>query len=224
MPDKFLKSNFASPLITGHAPAVSRNLAEFHDYWCRMRRGSTVPLRTDIDPRGVTSLLSNTFIAEKIAPGLARFRVAGTHLAGLMGMDVRGMPISALIEPSHRDRLADAVVDLFDKPAIVNIALTGKARFCRPGLRATLLLLPLRSDLGDVSRALGCLVASGPAGQTPRRFSIDAIGVNPVAPGARSTTVSCTCVGAPTEAPHTFSGPRKIKGSERPYLRLVKPV
>jgi hypothetical protein len=33
-------------------------------------------------------------------------------------------------------------------------------------------MLPLRSDLGDVSRALGCLVTHGPVGRSPRRFEI----------------------------------------------------
>jgi hypothetical protein len=34
------------------------------------------------------------------------------------------------------------------------------------------MLLPLRSDLGDVSRALGCLVSHGRIGRPVRRFAI----------------------------------------------------
>ena len=35
-----------------------------------------------------------------------------------------------------------------------------------PALAATLIVLPLRSDLGDISRALGCFVTDGPIGVT----------------------------------------------------------
>jgi len=39
-------------------------------------------------------------------------------------------------------------------------------------LDARMILLPLKSDLGDVSRILGCLVSVGDLGVAPRRFDV----------------------------------------------------
>jgi len=125
-----------------------------------------VPKRADIDPRGIEPLISSAFIAERIAPGVARLRVAGVHLNDLMGMEVRGMPLATFIEPRDRDAFALRLVDLFDGPAILRFALRGRRGIGRPALGGTMMLLPLRSDLGDISRALGCLVTRGPVGRT----------------------------------------------------------
>ncbi|CUH41507.1 hypothetical protein [Ruegeria atlantica] len=43
-----------------------------------------------------------------------------------------------------------------------------------------MLLLPLKSDLGDVGRILGVLVSDGAIGATPRRFTISANNLRPV--------------------------------------------
>ena len=147
-----------------------KEIAAFVAYWSSMRKGHDVPRRTDIDPRGIESLLENAFIAEKVAPGLARLRIAGTHLSDLMGMEVRGMPVSAFIAPEQRDELSDLLVELFDRPAILKIDIESAGGLGRPALKGTLLMLPMRSDLGDTSRALGCLVTNGLVG--PRAASI----------------------------------------------------
>lgn len=49
-----------------------------------------------------------------------------------------------------------------------------------------MLLLPLRSDLGDVTRALGCLIAEGEIGQGPRRFDLMEDLHFPVIPGRQA--------------------------------------
>lgn len=153
-------------------PRTEAHLRALHAYWAEARRGHDVPKRSDIDPRRIEPLLSNAFIAERIAPGVTRLRVAGMHLSEIMGMEVRGMPLSCLIAPPARDAFALHLVDLFEGPATLRMELRGTGGLGRPDLRATLVMLPLRSDLGDVSRALGCLVTRGTVGRTPRRFEI----------------------------------------------------
>lgn len=203
----------------GRSPSegYERDLAAFVAYWNSMRRGADVPLRTEIDPRGIEALLSNAFIAEKIAPGLARLRIAGAHLADIMGMEVRGMPLSALIDPADRDRLADALVDLFERPAQLRLDLTaqtGRGRGAK--LTATMLVLPLRSDLGDVSRALGCLVTSGQITSAPQRFRIARCQVSPIETG---TPARIARPGFAEEQTRLTAPARHA--SERPWLRLV---
>ncbi|MDZ7709766.1 MAG: PAS domain-containing protein [Roseovarius sp.] len=151
---------------------TAAHLRAFRAHWEACRRGGDVPMRADIDPRGIEPLISSAFIAERIAPGVVRLRVAGMALNDLMGMEVRGMPLTTFIAPSDRDAFALRLVDLFDGPAILRMSLTSRRGLGRPALGGTLMMLPLRSDLGDISRALGCLVTDGPVGRTPRRFAI----------------------------------------------------
>lgn len=209
-------------LLRPRAGTDAAALDAFQTYWHGMRRNGDVPRRSDIDPRGIESLLSNAFIVERIAPGLARLRIAGSHLSDLMGMEVRGMPLSAFIAPAHRDQLAQALVQVFDAPATIRVELSIKARLGAPALRGTLLVMPLRSDLGDVSRALGCLVTEGTPGRGPHRFDIDTLDVRPL----DDTAVLASRI-APTEAETQttpgFAAPATppLRPTERPYLRLV---
>lgn len=193
------------------AGAQDERVEAFLAYWTSMRRAGDVPLRAEIDPRGIEALLSNTFVAEKIAPGLARLRIAGTHLGDLMGMDVRGMPLSALIAPQSRTDLADALVDVFDRPAVARMQLAAPGGFGRPALTGTLVIAPLRSDLGDISRAMGCLVTSGTPGRAPRRFSLSDTQITPLEGACAATVASARC--RQTAAP-------VVRG--RAHLRLVK--
>ncbi|PVA11597.1 PAS domain-containing protein [Pelagivirga sediminicola] len=213
----------------GTSPKHAAALSDFIAYWQRMRRGGDVPRRSDIDPRGIEALLTNAFIAERIAPGLARMRIAGSHLTDLMGMEVRGMPLSAFLVPAHRDALSLHLVRLFDEPAMVRLQLLSPGGIGAPELTGEMLILPLRSDLGDISRALGCIVTTGTPGRGPRRFDITQGRITPLegaahvpqgageAPPARPQAVPGF---AEPQAPlERSAAPRK---GERPYLRLVK--
>jgi len=141
-------------------------------YWHALRGDRLVPDRADVDPRGIESALSHAFILERIAPGHARVRIAGSHLTDLMGMEVRGMPLSAVFEPAARPKLQAALRCLFDDPAIQKLSLSSEGRIGKPAIKAQMALYPLRNDLGDVSRALGCLVSEGEIGRAPRRFEL----------------------------------------------------
>ncbi len=194
---------------------IEAQLRAFRAHWQACRHGHDVPRRADIDPRGIEPLISSAFIAERIAPGVVRLRVAGMQLNDLMGMEVRGMPLACFIAPGDRDAFGLRLVDLFDGPSILSMALHSRRGLRRPALAATLMMLPLRSDLGDVSRALGCLVAHGPIGRSPRRFAIARAEVLPLDGGGRARTAPTLRAlkgGALLRAP----GPRN-----RAHLRLV---
>lgn len=155
-----------------HAQHGSLGLVE--SYWEGLRKGRIMPSRSDVDPRGIAGALEHAFILERVARGVARFRLAGMHLNDVMGMEVRGMPLTALILPESREEMAAATAAVFDEPAILRLTLTSDTGLGRSSMTARMVLLPLRSDLGDVSRALGCFVAEGKIGRAPRRFGISA--------------------------------------------------
>lgn len=179
------------------AARPDRILGDLRAYWESLRQGRAIPARADIEPRGIRRALDYAFILERIAPGAARFRLAGRHLVDLMGMEVRGMPFCALLAPASRGRLSDVLETVFKAPQIAELRLSAPQEFGRPELSARALLLPLKSDLGDVTRALGCLIADGTIGAAPRRFDLvdeiitpvfDGAVIMPPSPSAISTT------------------------------------
>jgi hypothetical protein len=194
------------------------DLQALHGYWEGLCAGADVPRRSEIDPRRIGGLLSNAFIAERIAPGVTRLRVAGLHLNAVMGMEVRGMPLSSFIAPAARERFALALVDLFERPARLEIDLLAKAGLGRPELTGRLMLWPLRSDLGDVSRALGCLVTRGEIGRASRRFEMEAVRVLPL--GGAAVGVAGPLEVMPGGLRDAWRGRGAPRG--RAYLRVVK--
>jgi len=153
-------------------PAETDCFAEVETYWQTLCDGRLMPRRAELDPRGIVGALDRTFLLERVAPGVARFRLAGNHLSDLMGMEVRGMPISCFFAPAAREGIRDALEALFSEPARVDLWLTGPGRMARGAVSARMLLLPLRDEAGNVTRALGCFSCSLPLGRTPNRFTI----------------------------------------------------
>ncbi len=149
-------------------------------YWTALLTGESVPMRSQIDPRGLENILEYTFILERIAPGLARFRLAGSHLNNLAGMEVRGMPLTAFFEPSARDDVKSILDQVLTRPAVAELGLLSKGKLGRTSLQARMILLPLKSDLGDVSRILGVMVSDGTIGSTLRRFIVSDRRVNTI--------------------------------------------
>ncbi|MBK4215319.1 PAS domain-containing protein [Paracoccus caeni] len=176
----------------------TRIVAEIKAYWQGLRRGKTIPSRADIDPKGMHRVLDHAFILERMAPGAARFRLAGRHLIDLMGMEVRGMPLCAVMNPSSRGRLSDVLEAVFKAPQLADLTLHARAEYGRPEISARLLLLPLRSDLGDVTRALGCLASEGRVGFAPRRFDLIGEEMQPVIEGGRTIEPSPSCYRHPS--------------------------
>ena len=147
-------------------------LSQVESYWEALRGSRLVPKRSEIDPRGIEHALEYTFVLERIAIGMARFRIAGSHLCNIMGMEVRGMPLSSFIMPSGRETLASVLEDVFQRPSACDLDMVAEVGRQKPAMEARMVLMPLRSDLGDVSRVLGCFVAKGELGTQPRGFEI----------------------------------------------------
>lgn len=203
-------------------------IAQVDAYWQALRKGNDIPKRSEIDPRGIEQALEHAFILERIAPGIARLRIAGSRLNDVMGMEVRGMPLTALFHAPHRRGIADILEEVFQRPATASLQLVSDDEGAgRPDLHARMTLLPLRSDLGDVSRILGCFVFQGEIGLAPRRFAITAQDVRPTAaPATLRPMAPVHARKAPlvstgfADPPAAFSHRKKPAG--RPYLRLVE--
>ncbi|WP_102223289.1 PAS domain-containing protein [Acidimangrovimonas sediminis] len=154
-----------------HDPLIQQVIA----YWEALRGGRPAPLRAEVDPRGIEAALDRVFLAERLAEGIGRFRLSGMTLNDLMGMEVRGMPLTTMILPEGRERFSRALERVFQGGVRTTIRLTAAKGLGRPELVGELLLLPLANDRGDNPLVLGCLVTAGTIGRAPRRMTLGAV-------------------------------------------------
>lgn len=166
------RSSDVISLFGAEDPSTDPALRRIESYWETLRAGRITPLRADVDPRGMSGALDAAFALERIAPRVAQFRVAGRRFSDVMGIEFRGMPLSACFLPEARGPLGEALERLFDTPAILRGTFLSPSGFGRPALTADIVLLPLADDRGQITRALGGIALSGRLGRTPRRFEI----------------------------------------------------
>ncbi|WP_209427574.1 PAS domain-containing protein [Pararhodobacter sp. SW119] len=164
---RILRLPFALRAPTLEYPAVNTVQA----YWDRLRVGRAMPFRSEIDPREIDTALEYTFIAEIVAPGVARLRVAGTHLNDLLGMEARGMPLSVYMTGESRGELATAIRQV-SQGARAQLPLRSDAGVGKPALDGLLVLMPLRDRAGQATRILGIVETHGQIGRLPRRFRL----------------------------------------------------
>jgi hypothetical protein len=211
--------------MTGGTGAVPPALAQIEAYWQSLRPApDQLPRRADFDPRGVADLLHATMLLERIASGQVRIRLAGMSLCDLMGMDLRGMPLSALMTSESREGLAARLAQVFDGPAIAHLSLSGEKGLLRPAFEGELLILPMCGLSGAVDRALACLVTKGSPGRAPRRFDLVRATCRPV-PGMVGAAQRAPATPKPAAVPGMAEAAAPFapapKGT-RPHLRLIK--
>ena len=158
---------------------LSSNTERLLDYWRARRGGRPAPRRADIDVADFAALAPRVFIAEMLAGGDVRFRLAGEAIAALHGRPLRGESLLTLWAPEHRGRLSRSLgTALADaRPLVVlaagaDVADAGAARF-------ELLFAPLTGPLGSLDRFLGCCqtvaAPSSSAGARATPFAIVAV-------------------------------------------------
>lgn len=177
---EYLRNGNVVSLSSARQVQKFSSIAQVEAYWHGLRNGRLCPTRQEVDPRGMAGALHEAFILEKIAPGLARIRLAGQHLNDVLKMEVRGMPISAFFTTDARKELHHALESLFDMPAQITLSLVAEGRAFRKGLEAQMILLPLRDETGMVTRAMGALQIVGKLDRAPQRFSIRTAEITPI--------------------------------------------
>lgn len=148
-------------------------LAKLRGYWESLRAGRIAPYRAELDPRRFEDVLEHMFILEQLNPDQVRVRLAGMGLCEMMGMEVRGMPPEAFVAAEHRAAFTAHLSSVLTGPAVVELDLATSDTFGKP-LAAQMLLLPLRSDFGEITRIMGCVVCDRGSVRTPANFTVTA--------------------------------------------------
>lgn len=226
--------SFSAKANAMNYPAISQVDA----YWEGLREGRLMPERAEVDPRGLSGALEFAFLLEHVAPGVARLRVAGRHLSDILGMEVRGMPITAFFDPTSRTKLAEVLDNVVRRPQVAELKLKSPAGIGRPPLEAKLYLAPLQGEENGHPRLLGCLQTKGGIGRTPRRFQIQDTHTRRIVASASDRAPSAGAQGTAvnefsepaagfTSAPVAGGASPRSEEADRPlpqrgHLRLVK--
>ncbi|MCG7492262.1 PAS domain-containing protein [Thalassobius sp. Cn5-15] len=221
-------------LNSGHFP----ELAELDAYWHAKRRADRgtagLPARADIDPRGIVGALANSFILERLEEGMFRLRLAGHALNDLMGMEVRGMPPTALFSNRHQGELNTLCEAVCTQPALLQAEVSATRGPGKPALEGRLALWPLLDDQGYTTRLLGGISYRGSVGAAPRSLQLvshrlrmleTASILPPPLPAPYKTNTATSADPTPegfAEGPLPFGHATTRDASKRPsHLRLV---
>lgn len=136
----------------------SQNSCDLYAYWhsLALLRGG-IPLREDFDPAQVPRLLPHIFIAEKEADtGRFRFRLSGTAIRDIMGVENTGRYLDELLEGDDLTNVAGMFEEVMAHGTCVR-SIEGLTYSDRSYLRVEILRLPLAQKEGGQHLVLGCL-------------------------------------------------------------------
>jgi len=191
-------------------------------YWEALRSNGALPHREAVSPSGLGGALENCFIVERIAAGMGRFRVAGSAVADVLGLEPRGMPLTLLLEPVARGTLTRVLEDVFTTATALDITLEAERAIGRPHLAARMILLPIRGAMGEYHQTIGALALSGDIGRAPRRFGITRLRSEAIDAPAAFIKAPQRAQNLGNQLPHfTVMAPNCAAENPRAHLRLV---
>lgn len=124
-------------------------------YWNRLRDGRSAPLRGEVEPADIKTLLADTFILEADRRGEAAFRLAGTRICAIYGRELKGFAFPSLWRAADHKVLLRLLASVFIERSVTVIDFEGISQGGRSA-QFELLLLPL--DAGrDSPRCLGLI-------------------------------------------------------------------
>ena len=195
-------------------PSGRSILQDLEEHWRElMAAAEHLPRREDVDTARIAGALPHAFVLERAAPGVARVRIAGRSIAGLLGCEPKGLPLSVLFTPGARSALQHWIERCFAGPALVDLMVQASQGALRQPLRGRLLLLPMLDSEGQVTRALGGLLTDGVPRRSNLRFDLsDAVPrVETMVPASQRRAF----------AEVSRAAVPGFREAERPYLRLV---
>lgn len=125
-----------------------------HAYWKTRRQGGSAPMRADIEPQDISSLLGHIFMLQRVDPDHHVFRLAGTEVCGLYQREFRDQNFLSLWrghDASHMQALLESCLATVSPASVIAAAST----FDMVELPVEISLLPLRGRAGLVDRVLG---------------------------------------------------------------------
>lgn len=125
-----------------------------YEYWTKLRGKRKAPMRLELDPSAIASLLGNAFVLERRDPLTYNYRLAGTRICSYYDQELRGRSFFDQWRPSDRQTLENLLQATTSDAAG---AVIGYEAFARQdlGVAFEMVLLPLARDNGAYDRVIG---------------------------------------------------------------------
>ncbi len=146
-------------------------------HWDEICEGDLPPFRSDIEPRKIPEVLDTLFIFEQLGPKDTRVRIAGLKLCEMMGMEVRGQSPMSFFQDNSRGRFDSVLTEVLGQPKVAYLGLDTKDKQDNES-HVEMILLPLRSDFGDISRVIGCVTVPDSGFTAPIRYHISSVNMD----------------------------------------------
>lgn len=133
-------------------------------HWLALRQKDAVPDRSSVDPTKFQDSLNMVWLTERHADGHYRYRLAGQSIAEMHGGVGRGSDTASLFSPESLDMFRPRWEAVLDRNQLVRAEGVVLLADGQQSSRVERLMLPLRSDDGDVSVILGATSYERPRG------------------------------------------------------------
>lgn len=134
-----------------------KTIQALFDYWNTMREGRPAPLRREIQPGDIKRILPHVFILERESGTSFRYRLAGTGLCNVYGMEFRNHNMLSMWQDDCQSSLAHALNDVTANASVSIVEYTAATTDHREAT-FEMILLPLAQDNGVITRVLGAAV------------------------------------------------------------------
>lgn len=189
------------------------NTRALANYWETIRRGRIAPLRTDVSPGDLSSLLSHLFILQRVDSDHALFRLAGTGLCELYRREFRDHNFLSMWNGADRAHMKAMLAAASQSPAPTG-ALAEAETIDGVKVEAEILLAPLMSPASRLDRFLGLFQPLAPTESLRGRPLVNQRLMTVYPPSAR------VAVHKPAPAASQMP-PMPQQNGGRPHLRLV---
>lgn len=130
-------------------------------YWNEVRGDKLAPSRLEIEPSRMGHILPETCILERTEDGACVFRLAGTRICDMLGLELRGARLTDLASPDDTLTLSRMVATVTHQGAVALMTLSA-----HDGEGASIameaVLLPLTHTGNEVTRYLGSICPIDP--------------------------------------------------------------
>lgn len=130
-------------------------------YWTGLTGARPAPYRSEVTAANLgRDVAANAFVLENLGDGNIRFRVAGSNLRDLFGLDPRGMSAMSVFTEDQKPKFRALVEAALDRPC-VGLASCIAVTPLGDELDIEMMVAPLRSDFGEMNRVLGAFHVIG---------------------------------------------------------------
>ena len=125
-----------------------------YEYWNKLRGERNAPLRLELDPSAIASLLGNAFVLERLDPQTYNYRLAGTRICSFHGKEMRGNSFLEQWNENDSKTLERLLLATTNDAAGAVIGYEARARKDL-SVAFEMVLLPLARDSGVYDRIIG---------------------------------------------------------------------